>query len=115
MRPEDLFNAWSNHTSTPYTNSNYFYADSPRVKPYKWPEQPDTYPQLQEGDRGKIIIRQASIDWRNRAIDDLVRQLQEREKQIGCQMEMIGSLLPDGSMLVEWYRLACEGVHGGPK
>lgn len=118
MPPEDhFFNAsyfWSD-SSNYYHNSNYRQAPPREPKPYVWPEQPESYPQIQEGDHGLIILRQASVHWRNCAIQDLVRQVREREKMIGCQFEIVGSILPDGSMLVDWHRFACEGVPGGGK
>ena len=106
------------------TNSGYFYFSSnwnsnrPQhdiFTPYEFPKQKEQYPQIQEGDHGQIIIRQSSLGWREQAIRDIVRQVEDRERQIKCQFQVTGVNLPDGSLLVEWGRFSCEGIPGGSR
>lgn len=77
--------------------------------------QKDQFPVIQEGDHGLIIIRQRSIDWRGRAIDDIEAQLRIRQDELGCLLTASAQNLADGSLLIEWKRERCIGVPGGPK
>lgn len=77
--------------------------------------QEEQFPTLQEGDHGMFILTQSSRDWRQKALDAIARQIEEREKQLGCTLMAIAEILPDGSLLVEWKRHKCEAVLGGPK
>lgn len=104
------FDYWTTGTGGYYSTPGF-----QKPRPYKWPEPPEQFPQIQEGDKGQIIIRQASLGWREKAIYDIVRQVEEREQLIGCRFEVTGENLPDGSLLVSWHRNACAGIPGGGK
>ena len=113
MNPEDWYTNYGFHGRS---NSSYYEAHFKQPpKPYTWPVQKPSYPQIQEGDRGMIIIRQHSLDFREKAVHDIVRQVEERERQIGCRFRVTGENLPNGTLLVTWERNACAGVPGGPK
>ena len=92
----------------PYSWGNGTFNGQPLPpKPYVFPTKPEEYPVIQEGDRGLIIIRQVSMGWRQAAIDDILRQVNEREQQIGCRFVILVENLKDGSLLVEWKRNSC--------
>lgn len=83
------------------------YQTPPPPRPYVFPEPEPQWPQIQEGDGGKIILRQASLAWITDAINDIVRQLSKREKDIGHPLKAEVSVLADGSHLIEWGRRDC--------
>lgn len=114
MNPNDYYFGFSSGTGGYYSQKGP-YVRPPSTGPYEWPKQKEEYPLIQEGDKGMIIITQASMGWRQLAINDIVRQVEERERQIKCQLFVNGENLPDGSLLVTWGRYACGGIPGGPK
>ena len=95
--------------------SEFMYEDFPSWKNRKNQTQKDQFPVIQEGDHGLIIIRQRSIDWRERAIQDIEAQLRIRQDKLGCLLTASVENLEDGSLLIEWKRERCEGIPGGPK
>jgi len=100
--------AYSYTFRDPYSFGNGTFNGQPLPpRPYEFPTKPEEYPVIQEGDHGLIIIRQVSMGWRQAAIDDILRQVTERESQLGCQMIILVDNLEDGSLLVDWKRKAC--------
>ena len=115
MKPENWYVNFG-FSGTGSGSYGYYTNQPPRPpQPVKWPVQKPSYPQIQEGDHGMIIIRQQSIDFREKAVHDIVRQVEVRERQIGCRFRVTSENLPNGTLLVTWERNACAGVPGGPK
>mgnify|MGYP001506972339 CR=1 FL=1 len=119
MKPEDYYWHATNGTGSFGFGNQGFYGQSrfhqAPPKPYIWPEPEEQFPVLQEGDHGMFIITQASMGWRQKALDALTKQIEEREAQLGCELMATAENLPDGSLLVEWKRHKCEAILGGPK
>lgn len=114
MNPSDYAFNTGGYDFTGYGYSYTAFHTPPPPKPYRWPEQEEQFPVLQEGDHGMFILTQASLGWREDALDAIVRQVKEREKLLGCELIATAECLPDGSLLVEWKRHKCEAVLGGP-
>lgn len=95
--------------------SEFMYNDFQSWKKENGQTQKDQFPVIQEGDHGLIIIRQRSLDWRERAIQDIEAQLRIRQKELGCLLTASAQILADDSLLIEWKRERCEGIPGGPK
>lgn len=116
MRPEDYYRFWGGSDfhkehvfHDPWTNHQAPHYDPPPAKSV------DSYPQIQEGDHGMFILYQVSLDWRQKALVAIQDQVLQRQEELHCRMIINVSNLADGGLLVEWKRMSCVEVPGGPK